>query len=139
MRVCVHHAGFAVGCPAGMPDAAAALHGFAFIGHFAQHAQASLGLDHFNFAGGVLHSKAGRVIPALQPRQKIEVVHNGIIENYQELKTRLINKGFTFASQTDTEVVAQLLDYYYTGVSAGDSLAQRSGCFLHRALRDCAA
>ena len=34
--------------------------------------------------------------------QKIAVVHNGIIENYQELKTRLINKGFTFASQTDT-------------------------------------
>ncbi len=73
MRVCVHHAGFAVGCPAGMPDAATALHGFAFIGHFAQHAQASLGLDHFNFAGGVLHSKAGRIIPAVfQLRKPIQ-------------------------------------------------------------------
>ena len=39
--------------------------------------------------------------------QKIAVVHNGIIENYQEIKERLINKGFSFVSQTDTEVVAQ--------------------------------
>ena len=54
--------------------------------------------------------------------QKIAVVHNGIIENYQQLKERLMNKGFSFASQTDTEVVAQLLDYYYTGDSAGDAL-----------------
>mgnify|MGYP005894113459 FL=1 len=63
--------------------------------------------------------------------QKIAVVHNGIIENYQELKTRLINKGFTFASQTDTEVVAQLLDYYYTGVSAGDSLDAITRMMMH--------
>lgn len=63
--------------------------------------------------------------------QKIAVVHNGIIENYQELKTRLINKGFTFVSQTDTEVVAQLLDYYYTGVSAGDSLDAITRMMMH--------
>ena len=54
--------------------------------------------------------------------QKIAVVHNGIIENYQEIKDRLLNKGFTFVSQTDTEVVAQLLDYYYMGESAGNAL-----------------
>ena len=45
--------------------------------------------------------------------KKIAIVHNGIIENYLEIKERLTNKGFTFVSQTDTEVLAQLLDYYY--------------------------
>ena len=43
------------------------------------------------------------------------VVHNGIIENYLELKNRLMGRGVEFASDTDTEVVAQLLEYYYTG------------------------
>lgn len=41
------------------------------------------------------------------------VVHNGIIENYALLRARLTAKGYTFRSETDTEVVAQLLDYYY--------------------------
>ena len=63
--------------------------------------------------------------------EKIAVVHNGIIENYQELKDRLIKRGFTFVSQTDTEVVAQLLDYYYTGVSAGDALYAIARMMLH--------
>lgn len=39
----------------------------------------------------------------------------GIIENYLELKNRLMGRGVEFASDTDTEVVAQLLEYYYTG------------------------
>ena len=43
------------------------------------------------------------------------VVHNGIIENYMSLKTKLTDKGYSFASETDTEVLAQLLDYYYSG------------------------
>ena len=63
--------------------------------------------------------------------QKIAVVHNGIIENYQEIKERLLNKGFTFVSQTDTEVVAQLLDYYYTGESAGNPLDAITRMMLH--------
>ncbi|HIX94127.1 MAG TPA: glutamine--fructose-6-phosphate transaminase (isomerizing) [Candidatus Gemmiger excrementipullorum] len=63
--------------------------------------------------------------------QKIAVVHNGIIENYLEIKERLTNKGFTFASQTDTEVVAQLLDYYYTGSSAGDALDAIARMMMH--------
>ncbi len=54
--------------------------------------------------------------------QKIAVVHNGIIENFRELRDRLVRKGYTFRSETDTEVVAQLLYYYYTGVSGGDAL-----------------
>ena len=45
----------------------------------------------------------------------IAVVHNGIIENYLQLKKKLLDKGYTFQSETDTEVLAQLLDYYYKG------------------------
>ena len=40
-------------------------------------------------------------------------VHNGIIENYQELKTKLTHKGYSFYSDTDTEVAVKLVDYYY--------------------------
>lgn len=40
-------------------------------------------------------------------------VHNGIIENYQELKDKLLRKGYTFHSSTDTEVAIKLIDYYY--------------------------
>ena len=46
---------------------------------------------------------------------RVTIVHNGIIENYMELKTKLLRKGYDFLSQTDTEVVAKLLDYYYKG------------------------
>lgn len=46
---------------------------------------------------------------------KFAVVHNGIIENYAEIKDELIKRGFNFVSETDTEVVAQLLQYYYNG------------------------
>ena len=40
-------------------------------------------------------------------------VHNGIIENYQELKEKLLKKGYSFYSETDTEVAIKLIDYYY--------------------------
>lgn len=46
---------------------------------------------------------------------KIWVVHNGIIENYQELKKELINRGHIFVSQTDTEVLAHLIESFYKG------------------------
>lgn len=46
---------------------------------------------------------------------KFAVVHNGIIENYQQLKAMLQKKGYKFVSQTDTEVIAQLAEYYYNG------------------------
>lgn len=45
----------------------------------------------------------------------ISIVHNGIIENYRELKEKLLAKGYTFHSETDSEVVVHLLDYYYNG------------------------
>ncbi|MDL2363310.1 MAG: glutamine--fructose-6-phosphate transaminase (isomerizing) [Patescibacteria group bacterium] len=45
--------------------------------------------------------------------QTIMVVHNGIIENFQAIKTKLQAEGYTFVSQTDTEVIPHLIDYYY--------------------------
>ena len=45
---------------------------------------------------------------------RVTIVHNGIIENYAELKAFLKEKGYAFISQTDSEVVACLLDYYYS-------------------------
>ncbi len=59
--------------------------------------------------------------PHVSDNQNVIVVHNGIIENYQELKDRLIKKGYSFYSQTDTEVVTKLLDYYYAKYQ-GDAL-----------------
>ena len=62
---------------------------------------------------------------------KIAVVHNGIIENYQELKDRLAARGYEFVSQTDTEVVAQMVDYYYCGESAGNALDAITRMMMH--------
>ena len=45
--------------------------------------------------------------------KSVVLVHNGIIENYQELKAKLFRSGYTFYSQTDTEVAVKLVDYYY--------------------------
>jgi len=53
--------------------------------------------------------------PHLGSQSKIAVVHNGIIENYKWLKERLEKKGVRFASQTDSEVIAQLAERYYDG------------------------
>ena len=59
--------------------------------------------------------------PHLSEGRNIAVVHNGIIENYVEIKEFLISQGMHFSSETDTEVVAQLLEYFYD--SCGDFMA----------------
>ena len=51
--------------------------------------------------------------PHFSDDKTVVVVHNGIIENYQELKEKLIREGYRFYSQTDTEILTKLLDYYY--------------------------
>ena len=51
--------------------------------------------------------------PHCNDEKTIAAVHNGIIENYVELKDKLIRRGYTFYSQTDTEVATKLVDYYY--------------------------
>lgn len=48
-------------------------------------------------------------------------VHNGIIENYQEIKEKLTKKGYSFKSQTDTEAAVKLVDYYYKKYNIGPS------------------
>ena len=53
--------------------------------------------------------------PHFNESRSIAVVHNGIIENYLKLKKMLQGRGYTFHSETDTEVVAHLLDFYYKG------------------------
>ena len=56
----------------------------------------------------------------------VVAVHNGIIENFQELKEKLVKKGYSFYSQTDTEVAVKLIDYYYKKYNEGpvDALAR---------------
>ena len=53
--------------------------------------------------------------PHFNKDHSIVVVHNGIIENYLKLKKKLMSKGYEFLSETDTEVIAHMLDYYYNG------------------------
>lgn len=53
--------------------------------------------------------------PHLSNDKQVAVVHNGIIENYLELREKMAKKGCIFASETDTEVVAHMLRYYYNG------------------------
>lgn len=53
--------------------------------------------------------------PHLSRSGRFAVVHNGIIENFLQLRRKLIEKGFEFISETDTEVIAQLIEYYYNG------------------------
>ena len=65
--------------------------------------------------------------PQVSRSGKIAVVHNGIIENYAELKAFLMNQGVSFTSETDTEVVAQLIEYFCDG-----DLLQAVGRVLHR-------
>ena len=53
--------------------------------------------------------------PHLSRSGRFAVVHNGIIENYIKLRQRLTEKGFEFISETDTEVIAHMVEYYYNG------------------------
>ena len=55
----------------------------------------------------------------VQWESEVVGVHNGIIENYTELKEKLLKHGYTFYSQTDTEVVIKLVDYYYKKYNLG--------------------
>ncbi len=53
--------------------------------------------------------------PHLSGSGKIAIVHNGIVENYMKIREMLLSEGFTFKSETDTEVAVQLIEYYYKG------------------------
>lgn len=76
--------------------------------------QGTVGIGHTRWA---THGEPSDVNahPHLSDSCRFAVVHNGIIENYIQLKDYLISKGMTFRSKTDTEVIAQLIEYYYDG------------------------
>lgn len=74
----------------------------------------TLGVGHTRWATHGVPSDVN-AHPHYNADETIAVVHNGIIENYLKLKKKLISKGCQFRSDTDTEVVAMLLDYYYHG------------------------
>ena len=80
-------------------DNGAAVSGTCGIGHtrWATHGEPSVTNSH----------------PHMSDDGNVIAVHNGIIENYQELKDKLIRKGYVFHSETDTEVAVKLVDYYY--------------------------
>ena len=60
--------------------------------------------------------------PHLDNSNNFSVVHNGIIENYNDLRKFLIDNGYTFRSQTDTEVIPNLIHYYYLKDKKNDDL-----------------
>lgn len=64
--------------------------------------------------------------PHCSDDENVVAVHNGIIENYQELREKLTKSGYTFNSQTDTEVAVKLIDYYFKkyGLGPVDSIAR---------------
>ena len=74
----------------------------------------TVGLGHTRWATHGRPSDANSH-PHVSENGRIAIVHNGIIENYMVLKEMLQKRGITFASETDTEVAAQLIDFYYKG------------------------
>ena len=74
----------------------------------------NVGIGHTRWATHGAPSEAN-AHPHYNEEKSIAVVHNGIIENYVKLKEKLTKNGYHFQSETDTEVVAHLLDYYYKG------------------------
>lgn len=74
----------------------------------------SIGIGHTRWATHGAPSELN-AHPHLDCKEQIAVVHNGIIENFQTLKEDLIKRGHTFTSETDTEVLAHLIETYYDG------------------------
>lgn len=88
------------------------------------------GIDNLNGTIGIAHTRWAthgkpskeNSHPHLDNSNNFAVVHNGIIENYNDLRNFLINKGYVFHSQTDTEVIPNLIHYYFSKDIKNDNL-----------------
>ncbi len=103
-------------------------------------ANEGLGIGHTRWA---THGKPNttNAHPHIDYTGKIAVVHNGIIENYSTLKTWLLNEGAEFVTETDTEVIASMIGYFYAHCNEGEEQAPNDGqnkfeWAVQRALRE---